>query len=98
MHNRAVRSCLSGDRAFGRHCALVYFSEPINLGDYLKPFETSTLELLAESRLPLTSEALLERRLCRLVSLGSFGLRPLARAKRFRTSVKETTPDKRPDI
>ena len=61
-------------------------------------FETSTLELLAESKLPLISEELLDRRRCRLVSAGSFGWRPLARAKRFRTSVRDTTPDKRPDI
>ena len=93
-----MRFVFSRDRAVGEHIALSPCLESIDLGDYLKPFETSTLELLAESRLPLTSEALLERRLCLRVSLGSLGLRPLARANRFRTSVKETTPDKRPDI
>ena len=65
---------------------------------YRNIFDTSTLELLAESKLPLMSEELLDRRRCRLVSAGSFGLRPLARAKRFKTSVRDTTPDKRPDI
>ena len=34
----------------------------------------------------------------RLVSLGSPGCRPLARAKALRTSVKLTTPDNHPDI
>ena len=65
---------------------------------YRAPLEISTLELRAESRLPRTRELLLERRRCLLVSAGSFGLRPLALAKRFRISVKETTPDKRPDM
>lgn len=56
----------------------------------------SALELLPESRLGRI-ELLLLRRLCFLVSFGSFGLRPLARAERFRTSVRETTPDSFPD-
>lgn len=60
--------------------------------------EISAFELRAESKLPRASEALLERRLCFLVSLGSLGFRPLARAKRFRMSVNDTTPDNRPDI
>ncbi len=57
----------------------------------------SALELLPESRLGRI-ELLLLRRLCFLVSFGSFGLRPLARAERFRTSVRDTTPDSFPDI
>ena len=61
-------------------------------------FETSRLELLAESKLPRTIELLLERRLRRLISLGSDGWRPLARANRFRTSVSDTTPERRPDM
>lgn len=65
---------------------------------YRAIFEMSALELLAESRLPRTKELLDERRLCRLVSAGSLGLRPLARAKRFKMSVRETTPDRRPDM
>lgn len=58
---------------------------------------TSTLELLPESRLGRI-ELLLLRRLCLLVSFGSLGLKPLARAYRFRTSVRDTTPDSFPDM
>ncbi len=57
----------------------------------------SDIELLPESRLGRI-ELLLLRRLCLLVSLGSLGLRPLARAKRLSTSVRDTTPDSFPDI
>ena len=52
----------------------------------------STLELLAESKLPLIIELLLLLLLCLLLSSGSVGCKPEARAKRFRISVKLTTP------
>jgi len=40
---------------------------------------------------------LLLRRRCARLSMGSAGLNPLARACRFRISVKLTTPSNRPD-
>lgn len=57
----------------------------------------STLEFRAESKLGRT-ELLELRRLRDLWSLGLRGLRPDWRAKRLRTSVREITPVKRPDI
>ena len=58
--------------------------------------ETSTLELRAESRLPLTMEEELLL-LLRLRSWpGSVGCKPLARAKRLRMSVRETTAERWP--
>lgn len=47
-------------------------------------------------RRTLTLELLLRRRWLRL-SVGSAGLNPLARACRFRISVRLTTPNNRPD-
>jgi hypothetical protein len=58
----------------------------------------SVLELLALSTLTSIDELLLLHRRFLLVSLGSCGLRPECRANKFRTSVSDTTPDKRPDI
>lgn len=43
-------------------------------------------------------DELLVRRRLRRASSGSAGERPLARARRFSTSVKLTTPDRRPDM
>lgn len=57
----------------------------------------SMLEFRAESKLGRT-ELLELRRLRDLWSLGLSGLRPDWRAKRFRISVREMTPVKRPDI
>ena len=54
-------------------------------------------ELRTESMLARTEEELLRRRLLR-ASEGSVGFKPLARAKMLRTSVKETTPERRPLI
>ena len=48
--------------------------------------------------LPLAMELLLLRRLCRLVSSGSRGWSPVALAKRFSISVRETTPERWPDM
>lgn len=53
---------------------------------------TSKLELRAESRLPRIILLLELRRRWRLLSSGSVGCRPDARAKRFRISVRLTTP------
>lgn len=58
----------------------------------------SALELLAESKLPLSMELLLLLRLCLLRSSGSVGCRPEALAKRFKISVKLTTPANLPAI
>ena len=58
----------------------------------------SLTPLLKLSKLPLTKLLLLLRRLLLLVILGSFGFNPLARANRFNTSVKLTTPDNLPDM
>lgn len=57
----------------------------------------STLEFRAESILGRT-ELLELRRLRALDSFGLRGLRPDWRAKRFKMSVSEITPVKRPDI
>lgn len=57
----------------------------------------SVLSLLELSVLRLKL-ALLLLLLCRLVASGSCGVRPLARAKRFRISVRLTTPERRPDM
>ena len=60
----------------------------------------SAIELLALSRLsliPLLLELLLPR-LFLLASSGSVGCRPLALAYKFRISVKDTTPESRPDM
>ena len=66
----------------------------------LQRFEASRLrfELLAESRLPRMTSLELEPLLNLLYSPGSVGCSPVALAKRFRISVKETTPFRRPDI
>ena len=55
-------------------------------------FKLLTLELLTLSPLPLTIELELLRLLCLLLSSGSVGCRPDALAKRFRMSVRLTTP------
>lgn len=57
---------------------------------------TSKLELLAESKLPLIILLLLLLLLCLLLSSGSVGCRPDALAKRFKISVRLTTPASRP--
>ena len=59
---------------------------------------TSTLELLAESKLALTIELLELLLLCLRRSSGSVGCIPDARAKRFRMSVRLTTPASRPPM
>lgn len=60
------------------------------------PFYRFPAMSLMPSKLLLTLTLEL-RRLARLVSFGSCGLRPLARANRFRTSVRLTTPVRCPD-
>lgn len=57
----------------------------------LSPLRLRSTLPLRLSMLVLTELLLLSRRLL-LVSSGSWGLRPLTRAKRFRTSVRLTTP------
>lgn len=59
---------------------------------------TSRLELLAESRLPLIMLLLELLLLCRRLSSGSVGCKPDALAKRFKISVRLTTPAKRPPM
>lgn len=58
----------------------------------LRPAKLPSLSML------LLKLALLLRRRCLLVSFGSCGLNPLARANRLRISVRLTTPVKRPDM
>lgn len=67
------------------------FSEPNSRQFYLFPAISRTPSKLL---LTLTLEL---RRLARLVSFGSCGLSPLARANRFSTSVRLTTPVRCPD-
>jgi len=64
------------------------------------PPPKSTTLLLALSKLPLTPllELLLLPLRFRLASSGSVGCKPVARANRFRISVKLTTPERRPDM
>lgn len=59
---------------------------------------TSKLELLAESRLPLIILLLELLRRCLLRLSGSVGCKPDARAKRFKISVRLTTPANCPPI
>lgn len=62
------------------------------------PVLTSKLELLAESKLPLIILELELLLRCLLLSSGSVGCRPEALAKRFRISVRLTTPTNLPPM
>lgn len=59
---------------------------------------TSKLELLAESKLPRIILLLELLRRCLLLSSGSVGCKPDALAKRFRISVRLTTPASLPPM